>query len=195
MGRVKKYKKIKAIDPFAKRGTGKVDTTYDEPPDVFEEKRRTAAKRKATKSWDVEEDREQMIQQEAWRDIKSQKREKGMNYIIFLLYLLFNHNLYILYYNIGNHYEKTIVGKKNDETMKEFKDRVRTETRITLRDELSALSSTSIKRKRRLKERKQKRKPGYKKEEEPDDMDFNQSETGHLRESDKGLYIFIIIII
>ena len=36
MGRVRRYKKIKAADPFAKSNRkAEIDTTYDEPPDKF----------------------------------------------------------------------------------------------------------------------------------------------------------------
>jgi hypothetical protein len=33
MGRVRRYKKIKSIDPFAKKKKAEIDTIYDEPPD------------------------------------------------------------------------------------------------------------------------------------------------------------------
>ena len=45
MGRVKRYKKFKACDPFAKRGKVVIDTTHDEPPELFEE-RKSGKKRK-----------------------------------------------------------------------------------------------------------------------------------------------------
>lgn len=38
MGRVRKYKKFKACDPFSKKGRAEVDTIHDEPPDIHEEK-------------------------------------------------------------------------------------------------------------------------------------------------------------
>lgn len=36
MGRVKRYRKIKACDPFAKRQTKEVDTVHDQAPDLHE---------------------------------------------------------------------------------------------------------------------------------------------------------------
>jgi hypothetical protein len=38
MGRVRRYKKIKAIDPFAKKGKVEIDTIHDEPPDMHKER-------------------------------------------------------------------------------------------------------------------------------------------------------------
>ena len=37
MGRVRKYKKIKAVDPFSKRRAVKDDSKYDLPPDESSE--------------------------------------------------------------------------------------------------------------------------------------------------------------
>ena len=40
MGRVRRYKKVKAIDPFAKRVNKRdLDTIHDEPPQLFAERR------------------------------------------------------------------------------------------------------------------------------------------------------------
>jgi len=39
MGRVRRYKKCKAIDPFAKKRKAEVDVLHDEPPSVFNERR------------------------------------------------------------------------------------------------------------------------------------------------------------
>jgi hypothetical protein len=52
---------------------------------------------------------------------------------------------------------KKIEDKRDDETQREFKMRLRQETRETLRDEFKKSSSTAIKRKERLKIRKLKR--------------------------------------
>ena len=38
MGRVRKYKKFKACDPFSKRGKAEVDIIHDEPPEIHEDK-------------------------------------------------------------------------------------------------------------------------------------------------------------
>lgn len=38
MGRVRRYKKFKAIDPFAKAKKAEVDLVHDEPPDVHDER-------------------------------------------------------------------------------------------------------------------------------------------------------------
>ena len=38
MGRVRRYKKYKAVDPFSKRQKAETDTVHDEPPDLFEDR-------------------------------------------------------------------------------------------------------------------------------------------------------------
>lgn len=38
MGRVRRYKKYKAADPFSKQKKTVTDTVHDEPPDVFDER-------------------------------------------------------------------------------------------------------------------------------------------------------------
>jgi hypothetical protein len=38
MGRVRRYKKIKAIDPFAKKQKAELDTVHDEPPQDFQDR-------------------------------------------------------------------------------------------------------------------------------------------------------------
>jgi hypothetical protein len=95
---------------------------------------------------------------------------------------------------------KKIEGKREDESMKTFKKRLRQETRETLRDEIKGLTSTAQKIKLRLKERKQRRKKGKgdqfgdndnnggsranRDEDETLDREFDASDTGILRPSD-----------
>ena len=38
MGRVRRYKKIKAIDPYAKKQKAEIDTVHDEPPEEYQER-------------------------------------------------------------------------------------------------------------------------------------------------------------
>lgn len=38
MGRVRRYKKYKAVDPFAKAQRAETDLVHDEPPDIHEER-------------------------------------------------------------------------------------------------------------------------------------------------------------
>lgn len=184
MGRVRRYHKIKAIDPFSKSrgvdiyGGKKSSVQYDEPPELFEE--RKDQKKRKIRSWDVEEDREILMQREALRSLRKEGKavellpsgnKKGGN-------------------KSSDTAVKKIEGKKEDESMKDFKARVRQETRITLRDELQSITKTAKKRKLRLKERKMKNKGGNSNNGNDDDDDimdnidareFNQSESGKLR--------------
>ena len=38
MGRVRRYKKYKAVDPFAKGHRSETDLVHDEPPDLHDER-------------------------------------------------------------------------------------------------------------------------------------------------------------
>ncbi len=40
MGRVRRYKKIKSCDPYAKKTKSVIDVVHDEDPEVFESKGR-----------------------------------------------------------------------------------------------------------------------------------------------------------
>ena len=140
MGRVRRYKKVKSFDPFAKKGSdsssssssSKKKAAFDEPPEVFENRSR---KQQAEQlSWDNEEDKEVMMQREALRALRTDKQ---------------NDNAAI---------DKRDTSKRADETMKQFKQRIRDETKVILRDELKGMTATAKKRKLRLKERKLKRR-------------------------------------
>jgi hypothetical protein len=102
MGRVAKYKKIKAIDPFAKRqnntasGATDVNSKYDLPPDMSSKSR----KRKAL-SWDDDKDREKLLQIDAKRSMREQSGRA----------------------------EVKLEGKKETESMRQFKDRVKVATK------------------------------------------------------------------
>ena len=132
MGRVRKYKKFKSCDPFSKKKKTEADTTHDEPPDVFEDRERRDVKRKE-RVWEDDNSRELALQREAIRSLRDGEKKKLAN-------------------------DRKIEGKKEEESTKEFKTRIRQETRNTLRDELKSMTSTAKKRKERLKDRKLKRK-------------------------------------
>lgn len=169
MGRVRKYKKIKACDPFAKRKKAEVDVVHDEPPEIFENKVKRDAKRKE-RDWE-DTGSELFLQREALRSIKLAEEQ-------------------------AHKQEHSIEGKREDETMKAFKQRVRQETRVTLRDELKSLSSTAKNRKEKLKARtsvkKLKRRQALGEEApiEEDLNEFSQSADGRLRPSDLGASAF-----
>ena len=78
-----------------------------------------------------------MLQREALREL-AQKKELGVD-------------------PTNKRKQKQLEGKKEGESMKAFKRRIRQETRKTLHEELSNTSATSIKRKEKLKEIKQKK--------------------------------------
>eukprot|EP00596_Hydrurales_sp_CCMP1899_P004462 CAMPEP_0119046440 /NCGR_PEP_ID=MMETSP1177-20130426/46610_1 /TAXON_ID=2985 /ORGANISM="Ochromonas sp, Strain CCMP1899" /LENGTH=232 /DNA_ID=CAMNT_0007019593 /DNA_START=189 /DNA_END=884 /DNA_ORIENTATION=+ len=164
MGRVRSYKKIKACDPFSKRSKGGTDISHDEDPSIYEEKVKRVDKRKEKAfGGDDLRQRENELLKEAFRVQKIEKAKVKPG--------------------------KDIEGKREDESMKKFKERIRNETKLTLRDELQKMTKTAIRRKEKLKERtlkKKKAKNGDVHEEEVIDMDFNQSDKGHLRPSDLG---------
>ena len=173
MGRVRRYKKIKSCDPFAKKKAWNGSTEaskHDEPPAMFVERRNKAENMK-TKGLTGEDLDELMLQREALREL-AQKREHGQD-------------------ASGKRKQKQLEGKKEGESMKAFKKRIRQETRRTLHEELSNISSTSLKRKEKLKERKQKRKEMKQKKksgdkDNEDSLEFHQAEDGRIRASDRG---------
>lgn len=82
-----------------------------------------------------------------------------------------------------------IDARKPGETMRQFKTRVRQETRDTLRKELQGMTSTSKKRKENfeaLKEKKKQKKENKGKKKDTNLNEFFRSEKGHLRASDLG---------
>jgi hypothetical protein len=72
MGRVRRYKKFKACDPFSKRKITEVDNVHDEPPNLFEERIRKDRKRK-----DLELNDEDLY--EVYLRSEAKKIEKKMN--------------------------------------------------------------------------------------------------------------------
>ena len=128
MGRVRKYKKVKSVDPFSNSKRGATDTKYDQPPSVWESESRKAAKR-VNRAFDNEKAFERMLQHTAKRQLKiveeHERKATGKD---------------------GTKKIKAVEAKRDDETMKQFKNRVREETRKTLKDELTKLSSTSKKK-------------------------------------------------
>jgi hypothetical protein len=176
MGRVKKYKKFKACDPFSKQfNRREIDNIHDEPPSTFEDKLERSLK-------------------------KAKRLENNEMYQIRKFSKQTDHTAMSSVTSIKEEMKK-IEGKREDETMKTFKKRLRQETRETLRDEIKGLTSTAQKKKMRLKERKLKRKEGKgvqehldsngktvrkedRDEDETLDREFGASETGQLRASD-----------
>ena len=161
MGRVRSYKKIKACDPFSKRNKREVDTVHDEPPEIHEDKALRQEKRKI-RSWETADDGERELQREARRVLRETERSKHAT-------------------------SQKVEGKREDESMRDFKTRIRQETRLALVDALKSKSATSAKRKERLKDRKLKRQ-GKPAREAREDLEegFSSSADGRLRASDLG---------
>jgi hypothetical protein len=160
MGRVRKYKKIKAIDPFSKRGKDTVGkwSSYDEPPSLYNDK-----KKKKKKSNTIEDNDDLLIQREGLRALRDEKRYPNMTQ------------------------KKTeIEGKRNDENMRDFKIRIREETKNILIDELKGMTATAKKKKLRLAERKKKKKTSKLKGNNEDQIEFFQASNGKIRPSDLG---------
>lgn len=173
MGRVKRYKKFKACDPFSKQfNRREFDDVHDEPPNLFEDKQERSVK-------------------------KAKRLENNEMFQIRKFAKNTDHTASSSVTSVKEEIKK-IEGKREDESMKSFKKRLRQETRETLRDEIKGLTATAQKKKQRLKERKQQRKkgkveeqlihPGKSRDERDDsetlDREFGASETGMLRASD-----------
>jgi hypothetical protein len=43
MGRVRRYKKYKACDPYAKKQKSEIDLVHDQPPEIHEQKGNSAS--------------------------------------------------------------------------------------------------------------------------------------------------------
>ena len=169
MGRVRKYKKVKSVDPFSNTRKGAADTKYDQPPSIWENESKKAAKR-ANRNFDDEKAYERMLQHAAKKQMKVEEdknRYAGGG---------------------GTNKIKSVEGKKDDESMKQFKNRVREETRKTLREELSKLTSTSKKNKKFLIEKKNKKRgiTSTNVDEEEIEEGFSSRSDGMLRYSDLG---------
>lgn len=180
MGRVKRYKKFKACDPFSKQfNRREIDNIHDEPPNVFEDKiEKIEKKAKRLENNEMYQIRKFSKQTDHTASSSSSSSSSVTSI---------------------KEEMKKIEGKREDETMKTFKKRLRQETRETLRDEIKGLTSTAQKKKLRLKERKLQRKKGKvpehldtngkqkkgdRDEDETLDREFGASETGQLRASD-----------
>lgn len=167
MGRVSKYKKFKACDPFAKSKTPG-DTSKDEPPEIFDKKQEDKWKRLSNR-YEEKEFQESLIQKEAIRMIKKEERSRTSSAA------------------------KKVDAKKDTETMKEFKNRVRRETTTSLNEELPKMTVSAKRRKRKLIERSNMKKLKNHTKKNPHEfvekdevMEFSMSEKGHLRPSDLG---------
>ena len=144
MGRVQRYKKIKAIDPASKKKRAVEDTIHDEAPDVYNNKVKNSIKRLKLQ-WEDDATREKLLQKEARREIRLKEKNgrttksDGSNP------------------NVNVALEKSVEGKREDESMKAFKNRIRKETKMLLHTEIRKMTSTAQKKKLRLNERKRKR--------------------------------------
>ena len=150
MGRVRKYKKIKAIDPFAKRASASLNSSklslYDQPPTQREELleggdqglKKGKKRKKRDLDWDDEEDREKLLQIEAKRFLSQEKNK------------------------LSSEGSKAIQGRKEEESMKAFQSRVRQETKVTLIDQLKSMTKVAKKKKEWLLMKKEKKKKSNK---------------------------------
>jgi len=167
MGRVRRYKKFKSCDPFAKQGPKVVDTIHDEPIDIFEEQERRAEKRIRKREEDPEHI-ERMLQREAIRQLRMENEKNG-----------------------GSGLKKNkheLEGRKENETMKQFKTRIREETRAALRNEVKKITATAKKKREYLTDKKFKKKgiSRFDPKEELIEEGFSSRHDGLLRESDRG---------
>lgn len=166
MGRVRRYKKFKSCDPFAKNGPKVADTVHDEPVDMFEEQERRAEKRQRKREEDPEHI-ERMLQREAIRQLRIENEKSGGS---------------------TKKTKHELEGRKEDETMKQFKTRIREETRAALRSEVRKITSTAVKKKAYLTDKKFKKKgvSRFDSKEELIEEGFSSRHDGLLRESDLG---------
>jgi len=168
MGRVRRYKKFKSCDPFAKQGPKVVDTIHDEPVDVFEEQERRAEKRQRKREEDPEHI-ERMLQREAIRQLRLENEKNGGGSAL-------------------KKNKRELEGRREDETMKQFKTRIREETRAALRNEVKKITATAKKKRAYLTDKKFKKKgiTRFDPTEELIEEGFSSRHDGLLRESDRG---------
>jgi len=168
MGRVRKYKKLKAVDPASKRLSSVVDTTRDEPPELHTERVKKSLQ-KLNSQWMDDDKRERQLQKEALRVLRQEEAEKRNGRV------------------------KKVEGKREDENMKEFKERVRQETRATLAAEMNKMTKTAKKKKAFLAAKKLEKKTGVKRQkgaaqgaDDEEEEGFSHRGDGYLRASDRG---------
>lgn len=161
MGRVRKYRKIKACDPFAKnRGVDRSGRVYDDPPEIFEEKAKKKM-RKLMKFDEAAQDRE--FQRQALRELRATQPD------------------------ISSKIEMPT--KRERESLKSFSKRVKATTRQLLTEEISKSTSTAKRRKEKMREIKDKKKAKkHGNDSDGDDAipEFFAREDGVLRPSDLG---------
>jgi hypothetical protein len=193
MGRVRKYKKIKACDPNSKQNNGRraaaADMRHDDPPEEHDAR----AKRKAKaleRPFDDLDHAERMLQREAMRALRNAQTADATGTS-----------------NNNKNNTTTSAGKRADETMRDFQKRIRNETKVALRDELQKMTKTAQKKKEHMRAKKlakkqqrqekaaaasggtqqeQQRRAKAAEEREYFDSDFNQRADGLLRPSDLG---------
>ena len=167
MGRVRRYKKFKACDPFSKQSRSTVsanEMNHDQPPEIHDDAVRKANQKRIAKFQD-EDHFEKMMQREAMRAISAEEHKKPSEKM-----------------------KSKLEGRKDGETLKQFKQRIRQTTRLALRDELRNLTSTGKKKKEYLITKKYKKKgiDRFDINEEIIEEGFSSRDDGALRQSDLG---------
>lgn len=195
MGRVRRYKKLKSVDPFNRKGSGNASTgELNEPPNIFEDgiKRKN---KKLRKQFNDPNEMERQLQKEAIRDVKLKTGVKGLGTMgntsmkgLREAALKKQQSSSSKKDNKDGDKEGLFDSKRDDETMKEFKTRIRQQTKEVLRDELRSNTKTAKKNKEYFKEKLYKKRghrPVDVNEEEFTDG-FSSRSDGHLRYSDLG---------
>eukprot|EP01039_Chlorochromonas_danica_P000894 gene895-975_t len=135
MGRVRRYKAIKACDPFSKKKTKNTfDTSHDDPPELFEKKRRKKQRLLSKRIKRMEEmDPTELDEQALLKELESQKPKPSKA-------------------------APSIESQRKGETLQAFQKRVREETRKALLEEIPKLRKSAIRRKEKMKEKKVKKR-------------------------------------
>lgn len=149
MGRVKRYKKIKACDPFAPKradpdaGGGKRKSVeYDMPPEDSDSEAQSKKRRKKEKLWERDALRDDEYMQMLETNAKQRKEKKVRPSSWYRL----QQGIDILFDIVCLHVQLEIEPRKANESLKAFKFRIRTETQAALRESFIANSSTKNRR-------------------------------------------------
>lgn len=88
MGRVRRYKKFKACDPFSKKSSAPIDTVHDEPPEMFEQRSKRKENRfKNNLGVDDEDDEyEKYIRRAMLKSASTSEKVSALSLIIILKY-------------------------------------------------------------------------------------------------------------
>jgi hypothetical protein len=195
MGRVRRYKKLKSVDPFNRKGSGNASSgKFNEPPNIFEDgiKRKN---KKLRKQFDDPDENERQLQKEAIRDMKLKTGVKGLGTMgntsmkgLREAALQKQQSSLSKKDRADKKDEGFFDSKRENETMKEFKTRIRQQTKEVLRNELRSNTKTAKKNKEYFKEKLYKKR-GYRPidvNEEEFTEGFSSRSDGVLRYSDLG---------